>query len=83
MVVVPQALFHGLLIGALVLDALLVQRLAAVVQAYMDHLGIRYEGLGAWLLKHLPSESGLEPDDCYILHDTQKPRPDIAIEVLP
>jgi Uma2 family endonuclease len=57
-------------------------RLAAVVQAYLDQLGVTYEGVGAWLLKHAPQEAGLEPDDSYILGDLEKQRPDLALEVV-
>lgn len=58
------------------------KRLAAIVEAYLDHLGVRYQGVGSWLLKHAPGEVGLEPDECYILHDLKKTRPDLAIEVV-
>ena len=58
------------------------KRLAAIVEAYLDQLGVRYQGVGSWLLKHAPSEVGLEPDECYILHDLQKTRPDLALEVV-
>lgn len=58
------------------------KRLAAIFEAYLDHLGIRYQGVGSWLLKHAPSEIGLEPDECYILHDIEKNRPDLALEVV-
>jgi Uma2 family endonuclease len=58
------------------------KRLAAVVEAYLDHVGIRYEGVGSWLLKHAPGDAGLEPDECYILGDTTKTRPDLALEVM-
>ncbi len=55
--------------------------LAAIVDEYLDHLGIVWDGAGAWLLKNAPSEAGLEPDGCYLLHDPTKQRPDLAIEV--
>ena len=57
-------------------------RFAEVVQAYMDHAGITYEGVGSWLLKHASREAGLEPDECYILHDVSKLQPDLALEVV-
>jgi Uma2 family endonuclease len=38
--------------------------------------------VGAWLLKHAPKEAGLEPDDCYIIGDLDKPVPDLAVEVV-
>jgi Uma2 family endonuclease len=55
---------------------------AAVLEEYLDHLGIVYDGAGAWLLKHAPEEAGLEPDECYLFHESEKPRPDLAIEVV-
>jgi Uma2 family endonuclease len=58
------------------------KHLAAIVEAYLDHLGVRYRGVGSWLLKHASSEVGLEPDECYILHDLHKSRPDLALEVV-
>jgi len=58
------------------------RRISAVLQAYLDHAGIRYESLGAWLLKNAPGEASLEPDDCYVLHHPHKTRPDLAVEVV-
>ncbi len=60
------------------------RRFAAVVEAYLDMLGIEWDGAGAWLLKHQPTNSGLEPDECYLLHDgsRDRDRPDLAIEVI-
>ncbi len=58
------------------------KRFATVVEAYLNHARITYEGVGSWLLKHAPEEAGLEPDECYILHDITKQRPDLAIEVV-
>lgn len=58
------------------------RRFAAVVEQYLDHLGIVWDGAGAWLLKNAPTEAGLEPDECYLLYDPTKKRPDLAIEVV-
>ena len=55
---------------------------AAVVDEYLDAIGIVYDGAGAWLLKESRVEAGLEPDECYILHDPSKTKPDLAIEVV-
>ena len=58
-------------------------RFAAVVEAYLDHLDFEYDGVGSWLLKSRPQEAGVEPDECYVLHDLRKERwPDLAIEVV-
>jgi hypothetical protein len=59
-----------------------VSYFAAVVDEYLDAIGIVYEGAGAWLLKESRAEAGLEPDECYILHDPKKTKPDLAIEVV-
>ena len=61
---------------------LMKKRFAAVIEAYLSHLRVTYEGLGAWLLKNAPEQAGLEPDECYILHDVSKPKPDLALEVV-
>jgi Uma2 family endonuclease len=37
---------------------------------------------GAWTLKSPPNQSGLEPDECYLVGDQDKPTPDLAIEVV-
>ena len=58
------------------------KRFSVVVEAYLNQLKIVYEGAGAWLLKNAPKQAGLEPDECYILHDVSKPRPDLALEVV-
>ncbi|MCX5741357.1 MAG: Uma2 family endonuclease [Proteobacteria bacterium] len=58
------------------------KRFAEVVEAYLDHLGIEWEGVGSWLLKRAPAQAGLEPDECYLLGDVTKDRPDLAIEVV-
>ena len=61
---------------------LLKKRFAAVIEAYLSHLRVTYEGVGAWLLKNSKEEAGLEPDECYILHDVSKDKPDLALEVV-
>lgn len=58
------------------------RRFAAAVDAYLDHVGITFDGVGSWLLKNAPKAAGLEPDECWILHDMSKPCPDLAIEVV-
>jgi len=58
------------------------KRLALIVEAYFEKLGVKWEGVGSWLLRHAPRDVGLEPDECYILHDLKKTRPDLAIEVV-
>lgn len=60
------------------------RRFAAVVEAYLDTLEIEWDSAGAWLLKHKPTNSGLEPDETYLFHDAgmHRERPDLAIEVI-
>jgi Uma2 family endonuclease len=60
------------------------RRFGAVVDAYLNTLGITWDSAGAWLLKHKPTNSGLEPDETYLFHETgrERERPDLAIEVI-
>jgi Uma2 family endonuclease len=54
-----------------------------LVAAYALERGIDLSPYGAWTLKSAPKESGVEPDECYIVgSDQNKPFPDIAIEVI-
>lgn len=61
---------------------LIKSRIRTLLEEYVDHLGLTFEGLGAWLLKNAKGQAGLEPDECYILHEVPKGRPDLAIEVV-
>ncbi|HEY4055072.1 MAG TPA: Uma2 family endonuclease [Kofleriaceae bacterium] len=58
------------------------RRFVAVVEAYLDHLGLRYQTTGAWLLRNAGKAAALEPDESFVLHDLRKKRPDLAIEVV-
>ncbi len=53
-----------------------------LVEAYALELGIDLSPYGAWTLKSPPNQSGLEPDECYLVGDQDKPVPDLAIEVV-
>lgn len=57
-------------------------RLATVVEAFLVRLGVPFEGVGEWLIKQASNDAGLEPDECYIIGDLNKDRPDLAIEVV-
>jgi Uma2 family endonuclease len=57
-------------------------RIAEVVKAYLDTLDIEYDGVGSWLLKSRGKNAGLEPDDCFIIGNLNKRRPDLALEVV-
>lgn len=61
---------------------MLKKSLAAIVEAYLLSLGLTFRGVGSWLIKHAPNEAGLEPDECYVIGDLNKERPDLAIEVV-
>ncbi|WP_437969369.1 Uma2 family endonuclease [Sorangium sp. So ce260] len=56
--------------------------IARLLEAYCDERGIELSGYGAWTLRNAPKERGAEPDECYIVGDTNKEVPDLAIEVL-
>jgi Uma2 family endonuclease len=56
--------------------------LARILEAFALERDLPLEGYGAWTLKNAPRERGLEPDECYILGDVGKDRPDLAIEVI-
>jgi len=54
-----------------------------LVEAYALHRGIDLSPYGAWTLKSAPKQSGVEPDECYIVgSDQSKQLPDLAIEVV-
>lgn len=54
-----------------------------LLEAYALARGIDLSPYGAWTLKSPPKESGLEPDECYIVGaDQGKDAPDLAIEVV-
>ncbi len=53
-----------------------------LIEAYALERGIDLSPYGAWTLKSLPNQSGLEPDECYIVGDQSKDTPDLAIEVV-
>jgi Uma2 family endonuclease len=41
------------------------KKLARLLEAYAEELGIELEGYGSWTLKREDQERGLEPDECY------------------
>jgi Uma2 family endonuclease len=56
--------------------------LSRLLQAYCDEKRIELSGYGSWTLKNAPRERCAEPDECYIVGDTNKDVPDLAIEVI-
>ena len=56
--------------------------LRSIVEAYAAVTGVEFVGVGSWTLRDPELARGLEPDECYIVGDLDKPRPDLAIEVM-
>ena len=57
--------------------------IGCLVEAYALERGIDLSPYGAWTLKSAPMQSGVEPDECYIVgSDQSKQLPDLAIEVV-
>lgn len=57
-------------------------RIGSLVEIYALETGMRFEGFGSWTLRSAPRARGLEPDECYMIGDSNKTRPDLAIEVI-
>jgi Uma2 family endonuclease len=54
-----------------------------LVETYALECGVELSPYGAWTLKHAPRETGVEPDECYLVgSDQDRDRPDLAIEVI-
>jgi Uma2 family endonuclease len=53
-----------------------------LVEVYAIDRDVEIGAYGSWTLKHAPKEAGAEPDECYIIGDQSKERPDLAIEVI-
>jgi len=56
------------------------KNLCYLLEAYLDHQGIRFYGRGAFTLKE-PERAGGEPDDSYCI-GTDKSVPDLVVEVV-
>ena len=52
-----------------------------LIEAYALERGIDLSPYGAWTLKSDSQQSGLEPDECYLIGDQTREVPDLAIEV--
>jgi Uma2 family endonuclease len=59
----------------------LKKKLARLVEAYAEELGIELEGYGSWTLKRREVERGAEPDECYSIGIAGEV-PDLAVEVI-
>jgi Uma2 family endonuclease len=62
------------------------KKLARILEAYLEHLGIPAEGVGSWTVKNKKKRLSAEADECYVL--TTVPvgpslkAPDLVIEVV-
>lgn len=52
-----------------------------LVETYAIDRGIDLSPYGAWTLQNPARQSGLEPDECYLVGDQSRDVPDLAIEV--
>jgi len=60
-------------------------KLARLLEAWADEVGVELEGYGSWTLESREHERGAEPDECYCIARTAEnddDRPDLAIEVV-
>jgi Uma2 family endonuclease len=62
----------------------LKKMLARLIEAFAEEKNLVLDGVGSWTIKEEAKKRGLEPDECYVLGERQKPPtiPDIAIEVV-
>lgn len=57
--------------------------LGRLIEAYALERGIDLSPYGSWTLRRAPKQSGIEPDECYIIgSDQSAERPDLAIEIV-
>jgi Uma2 family endonuclease len=57
--------------------------IGCLLEAWAIERGIDLSPYGSWTLKNAARQSGVEPDECYIVGADQSPdRPDLAIEVV-
>jgi Uma2 family endonuclease len=55
--------------------------LARLLEIWALETGAALNGFGSWTLKNEIREAGAEPDECYIVGETDKGVPDLVIEV--
>ena len=55
--------------------------LARLLEVWAMESDVALNGFGSWTLKNELREAGAEPDECYIVGDTEKAVPDLVIEV--
>lgn len=60
-------------------------KLARLLEAWAEEVGVELEGVGSWALKNEADERGAEPDECYTINrvpEGDDDRPDVAVEVV-
>jgi len=63
-------------------------RLARLLEAYAEEMDIELEGYGSWTIRAQQQDSGVEPDECYVIGDAvdrgqaRTGIPDLALEVV-
>jgi len=55
--------------------------IAMLLETYFVETGINFYPLGSTTLRNVASVRGVEPDECYCLHEN-KPLPDLVVEVV-
>jgi Uma2 family endonuclease len=53
-----------------------------LLTVYALERGIDLDAFGSWTVRKKSRRGGLEPDECFVLGDKRKSRPDLAIEVV-
>ncbi|HVZ74192.1 MAG TPA: Uma2 family endonuclease [Polyangia bacterium] len=62
---------------------LITSWIGRLVEAWCEERDVEISALRSWTLKRKKDETGVEPDECYVLGPTsKKSRPDLAIEVI-
>lgn len=60
---------------------ILKKKIARLLEAYAEELGLEFEGYGSWTLKGDDRDRAVEPDECYSIGPAGRV-PDFAIEVV-
>jgi Uma2 family endonuclease len=55
--------------------------LARLLELWAVETGVALNGFGSWTLKQERREAGAEPDECYIVGESDKDVPDLVIEI--
>jgi len=60
----------------------LKKRIARLLEAWADEMGVDLQAYGSWTLEREEAERAVEPDECYVLGDGDASVPDLALEVV-